>query len=71
MTPKEKAKQLVNKFNIDLQPFSEYGSWDIDVAKNMALFAVDEILNLNVHECSMDEGYIRHWQQVKTEIELL
>jgi hypothetical protein len=45
MTPKEKAKELVNKFTIDLEPFSEYGKWDKLQGKTCALIAVDEILN--------------------------
>lgn len=65
MTPKEKAKDLVNKFDIDLAPFSEYGYWDKNQAKQCALITVDEVLK----QCySALESY---WDEIKQEIELL
>jgi hypothetical protein len=55
MTPKEKAKELVDKM---------YGVTDYQ-AKQSALVAVDEIL----HTCV--ESMIYYWNEVKTEIEKL
>ena len=48
MTPKEKAKELIRKYmEIDLQSFSEYGNYiEKDSAKQCALIAVDEIMNI-------------------------
>lgn len=65
LTPKEKAKELVDKFNIDLKPFSEYGHWDIMFAKQCALIAVEECLQTCV------ESSIYYWKEVLTEIESL
>lgn len=69
MTPKEKAKELFDKFfNPELSNFL-FGVLDHEQAKQCALIAVDEILN------SPQDGYvhfarvIKYWQQVKTEIE--
>ena len=69
MTPKEKAKELVDKFakidgyqdSIDLSK--------CDYEKQCALIAVDEILNIK----SVDKDYdlSNYWEEVKQEIELL
>jgi len=61
MTPKEKAKELVNKFYIQEIKYYE----NITTAKQCALIAVDEILNLDNFSI---EGRI-YWQEVKLEIE--
>jgi len=58
MTPKEKAKELVDKF-YEILPY-----WvNEQDAKQCALIAVDEILKDTIN--------IYYWQEVKTEIELL
>lgn len=66
MTPKEKAKELVDKFTVvGLQQRNE--------GIQCALIAVDEILELIDHTPLADEDYavylINRWQQVKKEIE--
>ena len=59
MTPKEKALELVQKyFKANHQP---YGFKD---AKQCALIAVDEILNIGCIE-------VPYWYEVKQEIEKL
>ena len=66
MTPKEKAKELVNKFS-DL----EDGEMYIGKAKQCALIAVDEVLNnILVRDARPDER-TEFWQEVKKEIENL
>jgi hypothetical protein len=60
MTPKEKAKELVDKFRISKAITEGYG-------KQFALIAVDEILSV-VWYVPVD---IEYWQDVKKEIELL
>jgi hypothetical protein len=74
MTPKEKAKELVDKYlcieeiyNVDL--FCDECGID-NAAKYCALIAVEEILKSNV---VWYEGTIpyKYWQQVKKEIEKL
>ena len=70
-TPKEKAKELFLKFR-QIPPFSPYTGIDDGEAKQCALIAVDEILNLvqcvNSNEIELDFNY---WQEVKEEIEKL
>jgi hypothetical protein len=66
MTPKEKAKELVEKYI----PYAR--DWDIEKyailnAKQCALIAVDEIINDLIH---IEQDY-SYWQEVKREIKLL
>lgn len=65
MTPKEQAKELVDKFTIvGLQQRNE--------GIQCALIAVDEILNMLVGVYDYDrEVLYPYWQQVKEEIEKL
>ena len=72
MTPKEKAEELIGKFNYESKHFLMLD------AKKCALIAVDEILNNDVgynaydgvigNNIWIDTGY---WQEVKQEIEKL
>jgi thiamine pyrophosphokinase len=70
MTPKEKAERLVSDiFNIETFSYCTYSQ-----AKQCALIAVDEILNLMIKEFKWDvkhNGNIEYWQEVKQEIEKL
>ena len=77
MTPKEKAKQLVEKY-ISASVVVEYGkeyyhSKPFSLAKQCALIAVDEILQAIIET----ESYLnsdsqtseyKYWEQVKQEI---
>ena len=66
MTPKEKAKELVDKmWNIN----ERYGSIGFHEAKQCALIAVDEILSNPMF--FSDYGTVYFWQEVKKEIEKL
>jgi hypothetical protein len=74
MTPKEKAKELLNKF----RPHSKY--WDCrndepleeNHAKQCALIAVDEVLAINKEVWDdFHDDYFVYWLDVKKEIELL
>ena len=71
MTPKEKASQLINSFI----PHVRWKMGQEDVmqrAKQCALIAVDEILNLEPPELSYMEPFSNSWwQEVKLEIEKL
>jgi hypothetical protein len=73
MTPKEKALQLIDKFE-------NYSFIDIDKrissfnsAKQCALIAVDEIIKTDMlideDTYVMTPSYLQYWQQVKQEIE--
>ena len=66
MEPKEKAKELVRKY-------WDLGGIDVSKAKQCALKAVNEILNIYQIKNATFEFYeVRnYWQEVKTEIELL
>ena len=67
MTPQEKGKELVNKY---LQVYDGR----LPIAKQCALIAVDEILNLMIKEFKWDifnNGHIEYWLEVKQEIEKL
>ncbi len=70
MTPKEKAKQLVEKMIIYHSPDDK----DYEAAKDCALIAVDEILsdykNYLLHENTEYKG-LMYWKEVKQEIEKL
>ena len=66
MTPKEKAKELLNKYSL-LVPI-DFGGMDKELAKQCALIAVDEILN---EYWSHDTKRRDWWQEVKQEIEKL
>jgi hypothetical protein len=82
MTPKEKAKELVDKFyqttpneawiNEPLGCTKNYKSWE--QSKQCALIAVDEMLIEYPSQCPKDSyEMVRHlyWQEVKQEIEKL
>jgi hypothetical protein len=72
MTSQEKAVQLVQRF-IDEAYAETTEQLYTPVAKNAALIAVDEILDVDC--CDMSEEYfdnhIEYWKQVKTEIQNL
>lgn len=58
--PKEKAEELIDKFNL----FSTGG---YQLAKQCALIAVDEILT--IPNVIVSYNVYDYWQEVKTEIE--
>ena len=73
LNPKEKAKELKDKFSVHLRFFDQYSGWvdytDSSHAKQFALFAVDEILNIN--SVDKDFSLSHYWLDVKNEIENL
>jgi len=82
MTPKEKAKQLVDNYLNELNEIDSLLllSQKTFTAKHCALICVDEIINtdalLNEADAQCIEGYkdtirIEYWKEVKKEIELL
>ena len=68
MTPKEKAEELVFKFD-DTMEFSTPQRF----AKQCALIAVEEIINSYIQEKNnryiISEKIISYWEEVKQEIE--
>ena len=82
MTPKEKAQELYDKMHIEIYNRDMYN--DLFRAKQCALIAVDEILELKEtqeeYQIQYDNGewsrelgyrYSKYWQEVKQEIEKL
>jgi len=69
MTPKEKATQLIYSFEAFTDRDNEY-----EFAKQCALIAVDEIIDLNLGLSNCDENnwdVEKFYQEVKREIENL
>ena len=82
MTPKEKAQELVDKFNnveiyISIEPTDiecQLKHTQCDAAKQCAIIAVDEMIKLLVDLSGDSFIYIkevRYYQEVKKEIEKL
>ena len=68
MTPREKAVELVHKFGMENQYYER--------AKQCALIAVEEIINVAKPECHIETAYnleetLEYWEEVKQEVEKL
>ncbi len=77
MTPKEKANELIENYR-NAYPTYTSNRLNIHQAKRCALIAVDEILNLDLHNVgdykdfdTPSEWYISYWMEIKEEIEKL
>lgn len=68
MTPKEKAQQLIAKFNNEHIKDTYVIYQNVDESKRCALIAVDEIIKIERITIGINKNY---WQEVKTEIENL
>lgn len=70
MTPKEKAFDLISKFQHPLSEESDTDCLHIEVAKEFALIVVDEILSILYDDTQSMWAYeLSYWHQVKKEIE--
>ena len=63
LTPKEKAKELIEKFS-DLEDREMY----IVKAKQCALIAVDEIISIKLLWFQKDTEHLDFWKEVKEEL---
>jgi hypothetical protein len=72
MTPKEKAKELVDKFH-RLDPDTDYyNGITVELAKQCSLIAVDEVIEQNnIWINQTGKGTNNYWQEVKQEINKL
>jgi hypothetical protein len=72
MTPKEKAKELVDKFNpLSLRTISDFDTKVPEYkGKECALIAVDEII-ISVDNEHVSDIFYNYWKEVKQEIEKL
>jgi hypothetical protein len=78
MTAKEKAKELIHKFKNNTRAFNETNGWEdtLHDAKQCALIAVDEILDLIEDDGFTfaeyhDKKTIKFWLEVKNEIKII
>ena len=71
MVPKDKAKELVDKFEISFAGIiSNAEDWET-LAKECVLIAVDEILDASLYYFDELSLYVIYWQEVKNEINKL
>ena len=70
METREKAKELIDKMKLATDEFG-YININKERHKQCALIAVDEILSIELIKESVDDYYLRFWQEVKQEIEKL
>lgn len=68
MTPKEKAKELFDKFMKPVDGLHKYPMC-FDTAKQCALIAVDEIIEALHEHHWQNRLIINYWEEVKQEIE--
>jgi len=71
MTPKLKAKELVDKYWIYLRAGLLYDEEAKDDAKHCALIAVDEILHSLSYKMSSNIEELDYYNEVRQEIEKL
>lgn len=73
MKPKEKAKELIEKFTEPTKVPNIKHIWveDIDAAKQCALITVDEIINSRKEHLAQSIKFYEYWTEVKIELERL
>ena len=76
MTPKQKAKELVDKFtDYEIEIGGQHDGYlfmQIHDAKQCALICVDEIMHvIDWHEFETPNEELNYWNQVKEEIQKL
>jgi hypothetical protein len=77
MTPKEKAEELIKRFNkveifLDIEPSNietNLKNVDCDANKQCALIAVDEILHSLEYNTWQNKEILKYYEEVKQEIE--
>jgi hypothetical protein len=70
MTPKEKAEELVSKFNFEHTGDSYTIFQNVEESKRCALIAVDEIIK-EMDNVMLPNPFKQYWNKVKQEIENL
>lgn len=75
MEPKEKAKELVDKYFLEIEGADTYAfnlpSMNLFIAKKCALIAVDEIIEALDYNQWQNKNQINYYKEVKQEIEKL
>ena len=74
-TPKEEAKELIDKFkeysryySDELTTVQEEEGWTMETAKEIALISVDKIIEVLSGNNIFNAGLIEYWQEVKQEL---
>jgi len=70
MTPKEKAKELVDKFQKQIFFDVTNERLDIEESKGCALIAVEEVM-VYLDQIMLPNPFKQYWNEVKHEIEKL
>ncbi len=72
LTPKQKAKELVNKYIPHIAGADRYNStlgiYDKHISKQCALIAVDEIISIKLLWFQKDTEHLDFWKEVKEEL---
>ncbi len=72
LTPKEKAKELLNKYIPHIAGADRYNStlgiYDKHISKQCALIAVDEIISIKLLWFQKDTEHLDFWKEVKEEL---
>ena len=72
LTPKEKAKELVNKYIPHIAGADRYNStlgiYDKHISKQCALIAVNEIISIKILWFQKDTEHLDFWREVKQEL---
>ena len=71
MTPKEKAKQLVENYLKKIIELAYAETKSKELAKESALLCVDEIINDNPNIYDSDRLNYMYWNEVKYQVSLL
>jgi hypothetical protein len=85
MTPKEKARELIDRMAEEIAGFTGYGQGygDVEISRGAALIAVDEIMlvvpyidkdsiDLTLEQYrSSDNQFLNYWKAVREEINKL
>ena len=71
MTPKEKAKELFNKYYSYLKANLMHDEEAIEDAKQCALIAVDELIESTLRFSVQENNNKDYWKKVKQEIKKL
>ena len=70
MSPKERAKELIDKFKKNTRAYNETNGWEDSAydAKQCALIAVDEVIEALDEHHWQNRLIIDYWEEVKHEI---
>jgi hypothetical protein len=73
MTPKEKAKELFDKYCFAIRTEETDSGYFTNViyAKQCTIIAVDEMVHFLEYVLGVDKSDFKYWKEVKTEIEKL